>query len=244
VIHQFILAAPKPGMTTADFQDYWQHVHATRYARRIPQIEQYLIDLRIPFDALPGRSALPHQGIAEIWLENEETQLASLQSSEFLDGARRDEPKWAAFWLTIVVDTTAHEIPVTSATGNHAGVKLTTLLKRAPGTSVQDYRRNSLERYAPLVSELPGLRRHLHCHARDGSYAFGEARFDGVEQLWFDDAESLRTALASEHFLERVLPARQALADDGQVFSLAATEHWVIGPSHSRDDGSAQTLTA
>jgi uncharacterized protein (TIGR02118 family) len=233
VIHQFILAAPKPGMETADFQDYWLYVHATRYASRIPQIKQYLVDLRIPFDTYPGQSPLPHQGIAEIWLENEETQLASLQSAEFLDGARRDEPNWAAFWLTIVVDTVAHEIPVTSASRNPMGVKLTTLLKRAPGTSVQDYRRHSMERYAPLVSELPGLRRHLHCHARDGSYAFGEARFDGVEQLWFDDDESLRTALASRHFVERVQPARRALADDGQVFSLAATEHWVIGPSHT-----------
>ena len=231
MIHQFILAAPKPGMETADFQDYWLRVHATRYASRIPQIKQYLIDRRIPSDTYPGQSPLPHQGIAEIWLESEETQLASLQSPEFLDGARRDEPNWAAFWLTIVVDTTAHEIPVTSATRNPMGVKLTTLLKRAPGTSVQDYRRQSLDRYAPLVSELPGLRRHLHCHARDGSYAFGEARFDGVEQLWFDDEESLRTALASRHFVERVQLARQTLADPGQVFSLAATEHWVIGPT-------------
>ena len=37
-------------------------------------------------------------GVAEIWLANEEEQLASLQTPEFLKGARADEPKWAAFW--------------------------------------------------------------------------------------------------------------------------------------------------
>ncbi|WP_449062738.1 EthD domain-containing protein [Planomonospora algeriensis] len=110
MIHQFILAAPKPGMTAAEFQDYWTNVHAVKFAARIPQIRRYLIDSRVPFDADRGRPALPHQGIAEIWLENDEEQLASLQTEEFLQGARRDEPNWAAFWLTIVLDTEAHEI--------------------------------------------------------------------------------------------------------------------------------------
>src|SRR3954454_175316 len=103
MIHQFILAAPKPGLTTQEFQDYWRTVHAVKVASRIPQIRKYLLDLRIPVgepvDA--GPPALPHQGIAEIWLANEQEQLASLQSDEFIHGARADEPNWAAFWLAI-----------------------------------------------------------------------------------------------------------------------------------------------
>jgi EthD domain-containing protein len=230
MIHQFILAAPKPGMTTAEFQEYWVHIHAPKFAGRIPQIRQYLVDTRIPSESDAGVPPLPHQGIAEIWLANETEQLASLQAPEFLQGARLDEPNWAAFWLAIVLDTTAHEIvagdPPREA--EPGWVKVTTLLKRRPGMPLDEFRRTSLGSYAPIVSALPGLRRHLHCHTNDGAYVFGESRFDGVEQLWFDDLESLQGALRSPYHAEHVAPALAGLADPRYVFSLTAREHWII----------------
>jgi hypothetical protein len=226
MIHQFILAAPKPGMTVEEFQSYWVNVHAVKFASRIPQIRRYLVDTRVEFDGDLGSPPLPHQGIAEIWLENEQEQLASLRSDEFLHGARQDEPNWAAFWLTIVVDTTAHEIVPGPAPDGC--VKLTTLLKRRPGMPLSDYRRATLDSYAPAVSGLPGLRRHLHCHTRDSAYTFAEANFDSVEQLWFDDLDALRAALRSPYHAEQVAPARAELTDPRYGFSLTATENWII----------------
>lgn len=228
MIHQFILAAPKPGMTAGEFQDYWVTQHAVRYASRIPQIRRYLVDTRIETDWDRGEPRLPHQGIAEIWLANDEEQLASLQTPEFLDGARRDEPHWAAFWLTIVVDTTAYEIVAGPAPSD--GVKVTTLLKRCPGLSLAEFRRRTLDWYAPMVGELPGVRRHLLCHTRDGAYVFGEAGFDGVEQLWFDDLEQARAALTSQQYTEKLRAAADEIIDPRYAFSLTAREHWIIGP--------------
>jgi hypothetical protein len=228
MIHQFIFAAPKPGMTAEAFQTYWVHVHAVKFASRIPQIRRYLVDTRIEFDGDLGSPPLPHQGIAEIWLENEQEQLASLQSEEFLLGARADEPNWAAFWLAIVLDTTAHEI--LAGEPPNGSVKVTTLLKRRPGMPLADYRAASLSQYAPIAGELPGLRRHLHCHTRDGAYVFGESSFDSVEQWWFDSLDALGAALRSPQFTERVAPARAAITDPRHVFSLTAQENWVIGP--------------
>jgi hypothetical protein len=232
MIHQFIFAAPKPGLTAAEFQDYWINVHAVKYASKIPQITRYLIDARVPFAADLGHPALPHQGIAEIWLNNEEEQLASLQSEEFLHGARPDEPTWAAFWLTIVLDTTAHEIvPGPPLTERDPGwVKLTVLSKRRPSLDLASYREQSLDGYAPLVSKLPGLQRYLQAHTRDGFYVFGEASFDSIDQLWFADLDSLAAALHSRLFTEQVAAARADLADPRYVFSLAAKEHWILGP--------------
>ena len=91
-------------------------------------------------------------------------------------------------------------------------------------------RRSLAGRYAPVVSGLPGLRRHLHCHTRDGAYVFGESSFDSVEQLWFDDVDALRAALRSPYHAERVAPARAAITDPRYVFSLTARENWIIGP--------------
>jgi hypothetical protein len=228
VIHQVILAAPKPGMTTGQFQDYWVNVHAVQYASKIPQIRKYLIDTRVPFDGDVGEPGLPHQGIAEIWLENEEEQLASLSTDEFLNGARLDEPKWAAFWFTIVLDTTAHEIVAAPRDGG--GVKAVYLLKRRPGLPLDEYRKRTLDEYAEAVSTLPGLRGYVHGHTRDGFYVFGESSFDSVEQLWFDDTAALTAALASPQWRDRVAPARAELVDPKYVFSLAVQENWIIGP--------------
>ena len=106
MIHQLIFAAPKPGMTEEEFQKYWLEVHAVKYASKIKQIRKYMIDTRVP---IPGEKTPPlFGGIAEIWIDNEKDQLESLQSEEFLQGARLDEPKWAAFWQTLVLDTDAH----------------------------------------------------------------------------------------------------------------------------------------
>ena len=232
MIHQFIFAAPKPGMSAEAFQNYWRTVHAVNYASKIPQITRYLIDSRVPFDGDFGTPALPHQGIAEIWLNNEEEQLASLQTPEFRQGARLDEPNWAAFWLTLVLDTTAHEIvpgpPLEEK--DPSWVKLTVLSKRAPGLPLADYRERSLASYAPVVSKLPGLQRYLQAHTRDGFYVFGEASFDSIDQLWFSDLDSLRAALDSPYFTEQIVPARDALVDPKYVFSLVAKENWIIGP--------------
>lgn len=231
MIHQFIFAAPKPGFTVTEFQDYWTKVHAVNFASKIPQIKRYLIDVRIPFPGELGSPQLPHQGIAEIWLQNEKQQIASLQTKEFLEGARRDEPNWAAFWLTFVLDTTAFElVPGQPPPGKTPSwVKLTLLRKRRPGLGLAEYRDRGLNSYAAAIASLPGLRRHLQAHTRDGAYVFGEAQFDSVDQIWFDDVPALTAALGSESFTEKVLPEQAALTDPRYVFSLTAKENWIVG---------------
>lgn len=232
MIHQFIFAAPKPGLTAGEFQDYWTKVHAVKFASKIPQIKRYLIDARIPFASDFGTPQLPHEGIAEIWLENETEQLASLQTKEFLEGARLDEPNWAAFWQTLVLDTTAHELvpaPMPSDP-EPTWVKLTLLRKRRPGLDLAEYRDRSLGSYAAAIATLPRLRRHLQAHTRDGFYVFGEASFDSIDQIWFDSPQDLAAALTSDSFKSLVLPEQSALTDPKYVFSLTAREHWIIGP--------------
>lgn len=229
MIHQLIFAHAKPGMTEREFQDYWINVHAVRYASKIPQIKRYMIDSRIPFAAEP-RDPLFH-GVAEIWLENEEEQLASLQSKEFLEGARLDEPKWAAFWRTVVLDTTTHVLSEgPPASRDSSMVKLFVMVKRRPGMPLEEFRRYSLEEHAPKVLRVPGLQRYHQCHVRDGAYAIGEALLDGVSLLWFRGVGELERALDSHEYAEQVLPDLVNFVDPKYVHTLAATEKWIIGP--------------
>ena len=228
MIHQLIFAGPKPGMTEKDFQNYWLTVHAVKYASKITQIKKYLIDTRI---ARAGDTAEPmFGGMAEIWIRNEQDQLASLQSPEFLKGARLDEPNWAAFWKTLVLDTDAHEmVPGPALTPEPTWVKTVTLLKRKEGTTLEEFRARSLGGQADLAKRIPGLRRYLQCHTRDSWYGFGEPRFDAVSMRWFDDLSALDAAAASPQ--QQAADADRAeFVNPRYVFSMTVAEHWIIGP--------------
>jgi uncharacterized protein (TIGR02118 family) len=228
MIHQHIFASPKPGMTEKQFQDYWLNVHAVKFASKITQIKKYKIDTRIDWK---GEVKKPiWSGIAEIWLKNPKEQLESLQSKPFLQGARLDEPKWAAFWNTLVLDTDAHVIKAGPPEKRECpGVKLVVLVKRKPGMSVADYRKYHLDRHVPLVEKIPAIRRHLVCFTRDSWYAVGEPRFDGIVQAWFDDVASLDRMLETREFIEGGADDVNFL-EPKHIFFMAVKEHWVIGP--------------
>ena len=199
MIHQFIFAHPKPGMSEQDFQDYWKNVHAIEYASKIPQIKRYMIDSRIPFGPEPTDPLW--SGVAEIWLENEKEQLASIQSREFLEGARLDEPKWAAFWRTVVLDTETYTLLESPPhQENSKMVKLLILTKRKTGLPLKDFRRKMLEEHTQNTLKLPGLRRYSQCHVRDSFYTVGEALLDCVSMLWFDNIEALEKAYQSSEY--------------------------------------------
>ncbi|MGD0338938.1 MAG: EthD domain-containing protein [Bacteroidota bacterium] len=227
MIHQLIFADAKPGMTVEEFQRYWVEVHAVRYASKIHQIKKYLIDTTVPFnDEIPLWN-----GVAEIWLENDEEQLASLQSEEFLQGARLDEPNWAAFWKTVVIDTDAHLVLEGPALSNNpTWIKLLILHKRKEGMHLDNFRKYFLNTHGLNVLKLPRLRRYMQCHTRDGYYTIGESRFDGASQLWFDDVQSLRNALNSPEYKNLVEPDMEQFLEMKYNFSLVVKEHWIIGP--------------
>jgi uncharacterized protein (TIGR02118 family) len=228
VIHQLIFAHPKPGMSEADFQRYWKEVHAVKYASRIPQIRKYMIDCRVPFGPQPADPLW--SGVAEIFFDNEQDELASLQSPEFLEGARLDEPNWAAFWRTIVLDTTDHVLLAGPAfTRPSTMVKIIGLAKRKEGMRLEEFRRYSLETHAAKDLKLPGLRRYYQCHVRDAAYAVGEAVFDSASILWFDNLDAIATMMKSPEQTE----ANADLANfinPKYAHVMVTDETWIIGP--------------
>jgi len=212
-------------MSEPEFQDYWLNVHAVRYASRIPQIRRYLIDTRL---TAPGETEPPlWSGVAEIWLANPEEQLASLQTPEFLEGARRDEPNWAAFWRTVVLDTDAHELR--TGPSGQTWTKLILLAKRAEGLPLPAFRAYSLGAHAQAMLGVPGLRRYVQCHTRDAFYGVGEAVLDVAFQLCFDDETALRAALDSVEY-RRARADLDLVTEPRYVHELVVRENWVIGP--------------
>lgn len=225
MIHQHIYAAPRPGMSEAEFQDYWLNVHAVRYAVKIPQIAKYRLAMRVPcsIDRTPIWS-----GCAEIWLRNDAEQIASLQTPEFLQGARLDEPNWAAFWMTAVLDCETQT--VLDGPAAQDGVKLLVLSKRNLSQDVATYRMRRRAELDNGVSEIPGLLRCDLAFARDGLYAVGESRFDEVAHYWFASVASAEAAFASKGCAVMLPKAAGGALDPRQVFPMLTKEYWRIGP--------------
>lgn len=229
MIHQFIFAGPKPGLPAEAFQSYWVNFHAVDYASKIKQIRRYLVATRLPS---PASGSLPFfEGVAEIWLANDEEQIASLQSPEFLQGARADEPRWAAFWRTMGLDTDPEAFTDKTVLGQLLPefVKVYFLLKRRPGTDLEDFKELLRQGHAARAAGLPALQRSLIGFARQGLYALGEPLFDAVEAWSFEDGPQGREALG--RLLEQRLgPSAGQWLDLGHAYSWAGREHWIIRP--------------
>lgn len=227
MIHQFIFAGPKPGLSADAFTSYWINFHAVDYAAKIRQIRQYLVAARLP--VATGRDVPAHlQGVAEIWLKDEAEQLASLQSPEFLQGARPDEPRWAAFWLTLVLDTWSQVLTEYRGRGPAPEfVKLYTLLKRTPGLALADFRRQFVDDRGDL-GKRHQLARHLVGFSRDALYGFGEPAFDAVEVIALADMAALEMLLADTKFAAAL--TQRAYVHDSYAFNFVAHEHWIIRP--------------
>lgn len=224
MIHQFIFAGPRPNLPASAFQAYWLHFHAMDYARKIPQIKRYLVAPRLPVKL--GRDLPFFEGAAEIWLQDEAAQLASLRSPEFLNGARADEPRWAAYWQTIALDTESYILVDESKSASL--VKLYVLLKRRAELPLESFRESLLQ--WSVDDRPPGQRRRCVGLARDALYGLGEPRFDAVDVISFDDLQTLEAA-CSARALVNDASLYSGLIDPRYFFVMAAQENWIIGPA-------------
>lgn len=221
MIHQLIFASPKPGMSEADFQRYWLEVHAIKYASKIPQIKKYKVNTRISSEDEENTPLF--SGIAEIWLENEEEELASLQSKEFIEGARCDEPNWAAFWKTISLDTKTHNFLENDSS---IDTKTVTLLKRKQGVELAEFRKYCLEKQSKLDLEIPELKGYSQCHVKDSSYSICEPGFDAVFIHWLENSDKFNKIKATDEYKASQNELLNYV-DPKYIHSMLVKEHWI-----------------
>ena len=74
----------------------------------------------------------------------------------------------------------------------------------------EECRQYWIEQHAPMALELPGVKGYRQSHSVSDEYDFGNAPYDGIGSLWFEDEAAARDALAS--------PQMAALRADAQHF--------------------------
>jgi uncharacterized protein (TIGR02118 family) len=93
-------------------------------------------------------------------------------------------------------------------------IKSLSLLTRKTGLTHEQFEKHWLEVHGPLARKVPGLRRYVQSHIVEErtrpDIPSTDVEIDGVAELWYDDPESMRRALAT--------PEAKALYADGALF--------------------------
>ena len=233
MIHQHILATPRPGMSEFEFQDYWRYQHALKFARKIPQIRKYKVDSRIDIANQPQE--LGFSGIAEIWLDNEKAQADSLKTREFLEGAKLDEPKWAASWQSVVLDTESVDVLKSEAPEDREFPEYKILLfkKRKRGMSIDEFRNLYSTKYCAQLKEYDLIKKVTGCLSKQNLYDSKnvEPSFDAITHVSFNSLFELKEFSFTKQFNQLLDPSNQILTDEWGIVTLSVRSEWILGPS-------------
>lgn len=78
--------------------------------------------------------------------------------------------------------------------------KVTTLFKRRPGMSVEDFQRHWRDEHASIARAAAELQRYVQSHTLLQGYSKGERAYDGVSEMWFASREAFRAAHADASY--------------------------------------------
>lgn len=101
----------------------------------------------------------------------------------------------------------ADEVVIKDGAVDPGMVKTLVFVCRMPGLPLREFFDHWRDVHGPLASIAPGLRRYTQNHALPEAYAWGRQNYDGWAEMWFDDLESVYTAVTS--------PEWQTLKRDG-----------------------------
>lgn len=108
-------------------------------------------------------------------------------------------------------------------------VKSINFLKRKPGMSVEAFQEYWRTKHAGLVKKIPELRGYAQCLTLLSGYRKGEPVYDGVAELWYDDADAIRRIAD--------LPESRAALADGEKFLDTSKTAFILTEEHAQKEG-------
>jgi uncharacterized protein (TIGR02118 family) len=233
-----------------DFQRYWAESHGPLFANT-RSCRRYVQHITLP-EAYGGDPAPTFDGVSMFW--NDDLASMANQSADPRDVALREavgaddrqlfdrSRGWPADHRRASVVAT--ERIVLDGETKPEMVKLLAIASRHPGLSHEEFFDHWFNVHGPLGAKVPGLRRYVQNHGIVEAHAvlrgLREVTHDGWSELWFDDLDSLRRAMAT--------PEWQAMREDGerlfaQPMGIAiARERVQKWGDFKRKDGGAATM--
>ena len=115
-------------------------------------------------------------------------------------------------------------------------VKVSVILKRKPGMSLEEFRRYWREVHGPLLLKQSALMRHVRKYVQCHSIADAlpntpglSPQFDGIAELWGDSVDSVKRGFAEPAYLEVIRPDEEKFLDLPNCVYMV-TEEVIIRP--------------
>jgi uncharacterized protein (TIGR02118 family) len=212
--HMFYFFGRKPSLGSVGFHHHYLALHTqsgTRQAElgtkggetRPRHVRRYIQNHRI--HSLGGDS--PFDAVSETWSDTPGNEmLGQLSIQEHPNSPfKRDEFNFIDLsrigWMLTRDKAMLESGPI--ASGMIQGIFQ---LQHKMGMTLEDFRSYWEDVHAPIVKAIPGLRYYQQCTVLDEAYHWGDPRWDGAEELWFDDYEAARRAIASTEFQRTFIP--------------------------------------
>ncbi|HEV3114178.1 MAG TPA: EthD family reductase [Candidatus Binataceae bacterium] len=198
MVHTFYFFARKPSLSREAFDHYYIALH-TKAGKRIKAMQAYIQNHRIP--SLGGDS--PYDAMSELWSEQPRREWAE-QNPAY----PADEENFIDLGRTAYLSATDRVI-VNSDARRSGMIQGLFQLRRRLGMSPEDFRGYWLELHAPIVRTLPGLLHYQQCSVLEEIYGpagMCDPRWDGVEEVWFEDYAAARRAIDSPEYRRSFLP--------------------------------------
>lgn len=108
-------------------------------------------------------------------------------------------------------------------------IKAVYFFKRKLGLSLEKFESHWRQVHAPIIKDLPGVRRYVQTQTLPAAYRKREPVYDGVAELWYDDLGAMRASANS--------PAGKAAMEDNVNFTDMSTFDFLITVERVQKDG-------
>ena len=199
---------------------------------KIPQIRKYKVNARIDIPGQPGQ--LNILVLLRSGLIMRKLKQLRFKTPEFLEGALRDEPNWAASWQTIVLDTDAFEsFGADPGDQEFPEYKILFFHRKKPDISFQVFQDLYLGDYTESLqsAQIPNIVRILSCLPKKRLYEGGAAPpFDAVTHLSANSMLELKAMVASPELQVFLDPQHGGLSESWGLVTMAVRSEWILGP--------------
>jgi uncharacterized protein (TIGR02118 family) len=233
MIHNFQFFARKPSLSQAEFDHYYIARH-TRAGRRVDEMKRYIQNHRI--HSLGGDS--PFDAVSELWTERNMREWATTAGDpSYRPEYKADEVNFIDLTRSTYMAGT-DRVLVDCEDRRSGMIQGVFQIRRPYGMTIPGFRSYWLDVHAPIVKTLPGLRHYQQVVVLDDVYGPPQfeidPRFDGVEEIWFDDYEAAGRAVASVEYQRSFWPDFANFSEcTCHFFAEVALLMW---PGKSRDD--------
>ena len=193
-IKLFAFVRRAPGMSPADFHEYWRAEHAGHIAGT-PELRRHVRRYELNHRLDEDYAREPHSaemtsgdfdGVAVLWFDSVAAMDAFNAEPGFAEWRAQDGPKFRAPQVASVLTDYASVI-VDTPRRDEGQAKLVCILRRNAALDLETFHSHWLQNHGGLFQDIPELRDPLWGYHQNHGIGGPDAGYDGVTEQWFED---------------------------------------------------------